>query len=432
MINLTIDNLGMNFEGVAREDGKVYFVPNALIGEQVDVEVVEDKSKYAKAVLKNIKTSSSDRVVPVCPYFYECGGCNLQHLNYEKQLYYKSKHVKETILKVAGVDCDVDLTVGCKDAYFYRNKGAFPITNNDIGMFKENSHELIPISQCFLMNDNITKALKVIRNYVKENNFEGFNFNNFTGKIKFAVIRSVKNQTLVCLVATTELPNLEDLYINLLNELGEVGLYLNINTQKNSTILGNNYKHINGLKFISLNEYGINYNIDIASFLQVNNDVKTKLYDKVLSEIENEIVIDAYAGAGLLSATISKKAKQVYSVEIIPQASKSANKLVKQNNINNMSVINGDCGKVLPKLQKEINNEFSLVLDPAHIGCDKDVINVAKNANKIIYISCNPIALSKDLKELTTTHDIKYIQPYDMFPQTKHVETLVCLIKKSR
>lgn len=429
MINLTIDNLGMNFEGVARLDNKVYFVPNALIGEEIEAEVVEDKGKFAKASLKKIIKSSLDRVVPFCPYFYECGGCNVQHLSYDKQLEFKSKHVKETLNKVAGISVDVNLTESSPNAYFYRNKGAFPVTNGDIGMFKEGTHDLITISQCFLMNDNITKILKIIRNYIKTNNLKGFDFSKFTGDIKFAVIRSLNNQTLVCLVATKDLPNLDELYLDLLNELGEVGLYLNFNTQKNSTILGNSYKHINGLNNIAIKEFDLSYNVDIASFLQVNNDVKLKLYEKVLSEVENEVVIDAYAGAGLLSAVISKKAKEVYSVEIVPQASKNAVKLVKDNNINNMQVINGDCGKILPKLAKEVK-DFSLILDPAHVGCDSNVINVAKNANKIIYISCNPIALSKDLKELVKTHNIKYIQPYDMFPETKHVETLVCLTKK--
>ena len=430
MINLTIDNLGMNFEGVARLDNKVYFVPYALIGENVEAVIKEDKGKFAKGQLTKVNNSSSDRVVPLCPYFYDCGGCNVQHLNYGKQLEFKAKHIKETLNKVAGIDFDVNLTIGSQNTYFYRNKGAFPITNGEIGMFKENTHDLISISQCFLMNDNITKALKIIRKYLKINNLKGFDFNKYCGDTKFAVIRSVNNQTLVCLVATKVLPNLEDLYIDLLNEIGEVGLYLNINTQKNSTILGNTYKHVNGIKYISIKELGISYNVDIASFLQINNEIKLKLYEKVLSEVEDEIVIDAYAGAGLLSAIVSKKAKKVYSVEIVPNASRNAKSLVKSNNIINMEVINGDCSKVLPKLQKEINKEFTLILDPAHIGCDKNVINVAKNANKIIYISCNPIALSKDLKELVKTHNINYIQPYDMFPQTKHVETLVSLIKK--
>jgi len=430
MIKLTIDNLGMNFEGVARLENKVYFVPYALVGEEIEAEVVEDKSKFVKAKLLKVKTSSKDRVEPFCPYFNECGGCNIQHMTYEKQLEYKTKHVKETICKVAGISCDVNLTEQSKNCYFYRNKGAFPITNNDIGMFKENSHNLIAVSQCFLMNDNVTKALKIVRKYIKNNNLKGFDFKSYTGEVKFAVIRSVNNQTLVCLVATKDLPNLDELYLDLFNELGSVGLYLNINTQKNSTILGKNYKHVNGLKFIEIEEFGMKYNIDIASFLQVNDDIKLKLYEKVCSQLENEVVIDAYAGAGLLSAVISKKAKKVYSVEIVPEASTNAKKLIKDNNITNMQVINGDCGKVLLKLQKEISGEFSLILDPAHVGCDKRVIQVAKNAKKIVYISCNPIALSKDLKELEKTHKIEYIQPYDMFPQTKHVETLVCLTKK--
>ena len=429
MINLEIDNLGMNFEGVARLDGKVYFVPNALEGENVVATITEDKGKFCKTELKEIKVASKDRVEPFCPYFYECGGCNVQHIIYNRQLELKSKHVKETIFKISGLEFEVNKTIASNNAY-YRNKGAFPITNGNVGMFKEGTHESINISQCFLMNDNITKAMKIIRKFVLQNKIKGYDFKKHTGDAKFALVRSVNNQTLVCIVATKELNNLDDLYINLLNELGSVGLYLNINTQKNSTILGKEYRHINGLRFIEIEEFGISYNIDMASFLQVNTDIKLKLYEKVLKEVENEVVIDAYAGAGLLSSVVAKKADMVYSVEIVPQASERAKQLVKLNNIANMQVINGDCAKVLPMISAEINGDFCLILDPAHVGCDDKVIEVAKNARKILYISCNPIALSKDLKVLSQTHNINYIQPYDMFPQTKHVETLVCLTKK--
>lgn len=425
-MKLTIDKLGMNGEGVARGE-KVTFVPYALPNETVEAEIVEEKSKFCNAKLSKVIVESNDRKTPPCPYFMECGGCNLQHLKYEKQAEFKQNLVKETLHKVGGIDEQV-LPCVTANSFSYRNKGVFPISKN-IGMFRFNSHQIIPIQKCLLMNEKINEALDLVRNWLEKYNISTFDFNTFKGLVKYLVVRSVNNQTLVCLVSTSKnIPHLAELQQQLSN-LGDYGLYLNINTQKNSIILGNDYIHICGLKSIELEEFGVKYNIDVASFLQVNNEIKNKLYSEVIDYMKDDVVIDAYAGAGLLSAILSKSANQVYSVEIVPQASQKAKELVKQNDITNMQVINGDCGQILPKITNKLTN-FSVVLDPAHIGCDKKVLEAVKNANKIVYIACNPIALSKDLKTLLITHKIVKIQPFDMFPQTKHIETLAVLQHK--
>ena len=421
----------MNFEGVARKDGKVYFVPYSLIGEEVLAEVVENKKKFANARISELKTTAKERVQPLCPYFYECGGCDIQHLFYDKQLEYKTKHIKETLEKVAEIQFDVKPTIKSENNYFYRNKASFVVVDENgktkVGMFKHNSHGLVDINQCFLMNDNITKAYKIIKDYILTNNIKGYDFTKHCGELKFVVIRSIGEQTLVALVVTKKIKWANDLYKQLNKEFSNIGLVLCYNKSKNSTILSNDYEFVEGIKQIDLEEFGIKYDINIASFLQVNNEIKNKIYTQVLNEIDNEIVVDAYAGAGLLSAILATKAKRVYSIEIVKQASESAEKLKISNNIKNLEIINGDCSIIVPKVIKDIEEDFTIVLDPARVGCDEKVINVAKNAKKIIYISCNPIALAKDLKTLTLTHNIKYIQPFDMFPQTKHVETLVML-----
>ena len=424
---LDITDLGMNFEGVAKDNGKVFFVPYCLPNEKVQAEVVEDKKKFANATLKSVTQPSNERVNPFCPYFYSCGGCDIQHILYRSQLTYKQKLVKDTLKKVGGVDCAVNETVPSEKIYFYRNKGAFPV-GEEVGMFRKNSHDIISINQCMLMNEGVTTAYKIVKNYLKNNNFTAYDYEKHTGVVKSIVVRSVDNQTLVCLVATQKF-DCKSLYDKLKKEIESVGLYLNINKQNNSTILGKDFYFVDGIKTIKLNEFDVNYEIDIASFLQVNTDIKHQIYKKVIEEIGGGVVIDAYAGAGLLSSMMSKRAEKVYSVEINTQASQSAQQLVKNNNIQNVEVINGDCTKVVPQLKAKIKKEFSIILDPARVGCSEKVINIATLAQKIVYISCNPVALAKDLKIMTKTHKIKYVQPFDMFPQTKHVETLVCLEK---
>ncbi len=424
---LDIIDVGMNFEGVAKLDGKVYFVPNAIVGEKVEANIVTDKKNFATAQLIDVLTSSSERVTPFCPYFFECGGCDIQHIEYDKQLKLKTKLVQDTIKKVADLNVDVKPTIASANTYFYRNKGAFPV-GEDIGMFEKNSHKIVPIKQCMLMNDNITIAYKIVQQYFADHNLLGYDHSTHQGVVKNVVIRSVGDQTLVCIVATKEL-NLNGLFDLLKKDLKEVGLFQNINKQNNSTILGKQYVFVDGIKSIKLNEFDIDYEIDVASFLQINGDIKTKIYENVLDEIGGGTVIDAYAGAGLLSSIMSKKAQKVYSIEIVPQASKMAQKLIDNNNIKNVEVVCGDCTKVVPEIVKTLS-QFVIVLDPARVGCSEEVVKMSSLADKIVYISCNPIALSKDLKVFAQTHNIESVQPFDMFPQTRHVETVVVLTKK--
>lgn len=424
---LDITDLGVNFEGVAKDNGKVYFVPFCLPSERVEAEIKQDKKNFAIADLKSVVQPSNERSNPFCPYFYSCGGCDIQHILYEKQLFYKTKLVKDTLKKVGEIDCNVLPTIPSTSTYFYRNKGAFPV-GEKLGMFRKNSHDVVSVNQCMLMNNGVTTAYKIVKKYLEDNKIGAYNFEKHSGIVKSVVIRSIENQTLVCLVVANKFP-CNNLFDNLKKEIENVGLYLNINRQHNSTILGRDFCFVDGIKTIKLREFDIDYEIDIASFLQVNTDIKHEIYGKVIEEIGGGIAIDAYAGAGLLSSMMSKKAEKVYSVELNTQASNSAQKLVEKNHIKNMEVINGDCAKVVPNLAKRINAPFSIVLDPARVGCSEKVVEVATLAQKIVYVSCNPIALSKDLKIMTKTHKIKYVQPFDMFPHTKHIETLVCLEK---
>lgn len=456
-MKLQINNLGMNGEGVARIEyegnelvksqnpldniestntkSKVVFVPFGLPSEVVEAEITLDKAKFCNARVVDVLQPSKDRITAPCPYFTKCGGCNLQHLNYLKQLEFKQNLVKETIFKVGGIETQV-LPCVASNEYAYRNKGAFPIVGQ-IGMFELNSHKLVEIDKCLLMNNKINHAFNIVKSWISEYNIKTFNFVQTKDVLKHLVVRSVDNQTLVCLVSTSENIKHLDKLVDRLNVLGKFGLYININNQHNSIILGWKYMHIAGIKSIQLEEFGIKYDIDVASFLQVNNDIKTKLYSAVASEVRDGVVIDAYAGAGLLSAILSKCASKVISVEIVPQASQKARELVKANNITNMEVINGDCTKILPNLIKKVQNEIkatdtqcTVVLDPAHVGCSPEVIESVKSADKIVYIACNPIALAKDLKVLQQTHNIISIQPFDMFPNTKHVETLAIMERR--
>jgi len=259
------------------------------------------------------------------------------------------------------------------------------------------------------------------------------------GLIRHLVVRQANNKLLITIVVNgNSLPNSDYLVNKISTKFKDFGVNININKTNSNIILTNDYKHIYGLKDIEVEEYGIKYSINNASFMQVNDYIKHSIYDSVLEEItKDDIVIDAYSGAGLLTAIISKKCKTSYGIEIIKPAVNIANSLKICNNIPNMNNICGDTTVELPKLVKKIDGDFVVVLDPPRKGCTKAVMEtLAKVApNKIVYISCNPSTLARDLfnfNELNKSYQITKIQPFDMFPNTKHVETLVVMEKVNK
>lgn len=432
MEEIKMVDFGMNGEGVGRIDNLVYFVDKALPEEVVLIKNEKKKKNFVYADIKKILRESENRVSPVCPYYSKCGGCDLQHMSYNTMLKFKQMLVKNTLKKITNNDYVVDDTIPGDKVVGYRNKAVFQV-GDKTGMFIKNSHDIIDIDYCMLANKNINIVLKVFKEFFKINNLQGYDFKTHTGNIRHLLVRSENNTTLVCLVATNEnIYNLLEFYNMLKSSLENVGLFISVNNAKNSTILGKTMKHIAGVNKINFNEYGIKYSIDLFSFLQVNTFIKTKIYDEVMKIIKNKIVLDLYAGAGLLSAIISKTSKKVYSVEIVKQATDACNKLIKENNLKNIVAINGDCKEVVDNLFKnELKNNLDCVaiIDPSKKGCDEQLLNALKNCSMILYISCNPIALAKDINVLKENFSVKRVTPFDMFPNTKNVETL-CVLEK--
>lgn len=434
-----ITNLGIDGEGVAKINGQVVFVPFALPDEIVDGIIINDKKNYLIGKVTNIQNSSNDRVISPCKYFKKCGGCNLQHYSYQKQLEFKTKLVKDTLLKVGQIDFAPQMCNASDLQYGYRNKASFPVLEingkAEIGMFRPASHSLVEIDKCLLQKELINKLILVTKKWLDDYNVSAYNEQTKQGLIKHLVARELDDSILVTLVCTSfNVPYLKE-YENLLKQnFKSFGLNLNLNALNNNVILGSSYKHICGLDKLNVCSFNVNHNVSSASFYQVNNYIKDKIYSLVLDNINsNSVVIDAYSGAGLLSSIIAKKAKFVYGVEIVKQATENANELVKLNNITNLKNINGDCSLVLPKLVKQIKEDSIVVLDPPRKGCDKKVLEslLTSKPNKIIYIACSIISLSRDLKILLGGGDykLKQVVPFDMFPQTSNVETVAVLEK---
>ncbi len=433
---LKIDRLGANGEGIAEVEGKVVFVPFACAGEEVLAHIILDKKSYFVAKIIEVLKPSKDRVSPPCPYFKKCGGCDVQHLSYENQLKLKTQIVENSLQKYAKIHEKVNPTIKSENILRYRNKFAFPVVETDsgeikIGMYKKNSHEVIDISDCLLQSETAKTIIKIFKQYMQENKISGYNENKKSGIIKHIVVREVKEEFILTVVVTDEkFKNFEPLITHLNKYFKSYGIVKNVNKLHNNVIFGNLDINIYGLSELKREEFGIKYSINNRSFMQVNDQIKTAIYKNIIDSLEGqENIIDAYSGAGLLSAILAKHAKNVYGIEIVSEATKDAEKLKKDNGLKNLTNINGDCSKVLPELAKKLKQNFSLVIDPPRKGVSEEVIKaiLSSKPKQIIYLSCNPATLARDLNLLKNDYSINFIQPWDMFPQTAEVETLASL-----
>ena len=439
---LDILNYGSNGEGVAKtEDGKIAFIPYSLKGEKVFATCKKSAKSFVECSVKEIVKSSNFRQEPLCKYYGCCGGCQLQHAEYNHSLEVKREIVQNAVSKIGKLDAIVLPTIASTLDYGYRNKISVPINfkTKSISMH-DNNNNLIDIEDCVIVGNWCKKLIKTTNTFIKRYNISVYEEGSNKGLLKQLVARKVGECLLVSLIINGEkLDHYEEYFAMLLTEFESVGLSVIINCKPSSYLPNGKFIHLCGCKNAEIDEFGLRYTINNACFMQVNTEIKKKIYEQVIDECSGfDLCIDCYSGAGVLTALISKSVKKAIGVEIVEEATKAANKLCEYNNVLNVQNICGDSAKVLSGLNKEIeNNKTVVVLDPPRKGCDKSLLQTLNEncVNKIIYVSCDPSTLARDLNILCALKDSKYkinfIRPYDMFPQTKHVETVVSLSLKN-
>ena len=453
-----VSAIGSNMEGVVRIENFVCFVPYALVGEKVKFKVLKVTKNIAFCKLLEVLTPAEERVRPKCKVYEKCGGCQLQHIRYKEQLKLKTELVGDCLRKIAGVNYKVMPTVKCDNDYEYRNKLQLPIRflgENKIGFFAQNSHRIVEITECPIQKPWCSAIIDGVKAYVEKSGVSCYNEETGEGLLRHVVVRDTAGVLCVTVVINgNAMPSPEILISELKLRFLTFSLHENVNTSKSNVILGEKFTHLYGKKLLDGEDFGIKYHVVPQSFIQVNDQIKRKLYSDVIKTLDLDdtvSVIDAYSGAGLMTALISKHAKRVFGIEIVEGAVESANELVRQNGIDNVVNVCAPCEEYLPKLIRNLREEGDktyVVLDPPRKGCDKKVLDAILLAKpeKIVYVSCSPQTLARDLgvllgtlkyengelkKTLTESgeYEISKIQPYDMFPQTKHVETLVCLTR---
>ena len=458
VLTAEITNIGSNCEGIAKVDGIVCFIPFSLIGEKVEFKVLKVNKNIAFCKLLDVLTPSEDRVRPLCKYYTKCGGCQLQHVKQKAEFKIKSNIIKDCFKKIAGIDLEINTVVKSESEYGYRNKMQLPIRNidsvNKIGLFYENSHRIVEIDECVIQKPIFNDVIKAFKTFIDETQITCYNDDNNLGLLKHVVVREVKDKLLIIAVINgKELP-FKDRLIDILNSyFKEYSLIVNENLKNNNVILGDKFTVVYGMGYYYDQFLGIKYPVYPESFMQVNDSVKEKLYVDVIKHLElneNSVVIDAYSGAGIMTAMMAKTAKKAIGIEIIPEAVKAADELALLNNLTDkMTNVCALCEDVLPDIiykEKAENSAISVVLDPPRKGCDNKVLSAIIKAmpDKIVYVACSPQSLARDvgilvgslkwingeLKKVdnyTPLYEIESVTPYNMFSKTKHIETLVSL-----
>ena len=439
-----IDN-GYEGEGIAKIEGFTIFVPNTIKGEKVEILIVKVLVSHAFGKILDIIKPSPERVESDCSTYKRCGGCSLRHIKYEETLNMKRNAVQSLVNKTLNTNIIVEETLGMEYPYHYRNKAQYPIGLDKsgkatIGVFANRTHEIITIEKCLIQDEQTEEIAKYILNYIINNNIAVYNENTGKGLIRHIVTKiGKKTNEIMCIIVINgdKIPNESNLVENLIKKYPNIKTIVkNINKKNTNVILGEKNITLYGDGYITDKLGDLTFKISPLSFYQVNPIQAEKLYKIAIEAAnigENDVVFDLYCGIGTISLFMAKYAKKVYGIEIVEQAIADAVENAKINNIENVEFIAGDVEKVLDELinYKKIIPDIVMV-DPPRKGLDKTSIkNILKiKPKKLVYISCNPATLVRDLKELEEVYKVNSIKPVDMFPFTSHVECVALMGRK--
>ena len=438
IIELEITDFDYDGFGISHFDNHTIFVSDALIGEKHLVKLLKVNKTIAFAKSEKIIIKSPNRVEPKCPYYKLCGGCNLMHLNYEEQLKVKVNALKNTLTKMIG-EVKLEEVIKADRIWNYRNKISLPVGNYNNGLvtgfYQKRSHNIISANSCLIEQEGSRIIVQKILKILEENNFSSYDELAFKGDIRHLVLRAnTRSEFMLIVVANS---NVECL-INVLKQVkidNLVSIFINVNKMHNNVILSDEYIHVNGSNYLEEVLFENVYQIHPNSFLQVNYQMMKKLYSKAI-EVGNfnkdEIVLDAYCGIGTIGLSLANKVKEIIGVEIVPEAIKNAKENAKRNKIDNATFYLGAAEELISDILKEKKID-TIILDPPRKGTTESFINAVANnkIEKVIYISCGPKSLARDLKMfLNLGYEIKSITPVDLFPHTSHIETIIGLYLK--
>ncbi|MBQ7407655.1 MAG: 23S rRNA (uracil(1939)-C(5))-methyltransferase RlmD [Clostridia bacterium] len=458
-----VSGYGRDGEGIIKAGDYTVFLPFAIPGEKVRFRVLKVQKNIVFAKVEEVLTPAEERARPKCPVFGKCGGCQLMHVEYNQQLVIKRELITNCFKKIAFINATPSKVIASTPAMHYRNKLQLPVRKGAdgvvLGFFAVNSHRVVPVNDCVIHGEWCAKVIGALKKYMTDKGITAYDELSHSGAIRHLVVKKIGFEYIVILVVNgVGLPNLS-YFTNLLEvALGaRYSLFINVNTRQDNVILTDQFIKVYGDGYVNDTFLGVNYQVGPATFMQVNEYIKGRLYSRVSELVSGEqTVIDAYCGGGLLTAIIAKKCGNAIGIEIVPEAIECANQLAKDNQINNVRFICGSCEDHLPQIIAE-NPNAALVLDPPRKGLDKQVaLAILKSKpRRIIYVSCSPQTLARDIAIIggTLSYDdsgelkkkvdcavncqegeilpngykIDFLCGYDMFAQCKGVETICAL-----
>ena len=435
------------YEGaaLAKPDGYPVFIDGACPGDKLKIKITKANKNFANAVIEEIIEPSPHRVKPFCPMHNVCGGCGWQHIYYDFQLEQKRNIVEETVKKITGEDIEVKPVVASPQTKAFRSKVQYPVSQTKVskrllaGYYKKGSHELVNIKFCPIQPKIIDKITDFIRQNAQELGISGYSEKLHKGNLKHIVYRysrSENNLIVIFVVNDTQLRDkFKKLSKKLTDEFAHIkGCLINYNPEKTNLIMSNDTRKITGENFITEKIDDKIFKISANSFFQVNIGSAENIFNIVKDIIKNNYkdcrILDAYSGVSSFGIWLSDAAKEVVSVEEAPSATKDAAENVKLNNVTNLTALNGDAKKIFEELIAQGQKFDVTVLDPPRKGCEKESLDYAVKLTEkaIIYVSCNPSTLARDLKYLHENgFQTQYIQPVDMFCHSYHIESVAWL-----
>ena len=456
IVTVEITDIGVSGEGIGHVDGYTLFIKDAVIGDVVEAKVMKAKKNYGYARLMKVITPSEYRVEPKCAFARRCGGCQIQEMSYDRQLVFKDQKIRGNLERIGGftkdqIDTVMQPVVGMEHPFGYRNKAQFPFGtdkegNPITGFYAGRTHDIIANTDCALGVEQNKEILEIILQYMRENKIKSYDEKTGKGLIRHALIRYgfKTKEIMVCLVINgKKLPKAERLIEKLIQIEGMTSITISPNTRRDNVIMGDSYEILWGQGYITDYIGNVKYQISPLSFYQVNPVQTEKLYGLALEYADlkgDETVWDLYCGIGTISLFLAQKAKQVYGVEIVPQAIDDAKENAKINAIDNAEFFVGKAEEVLPEYYAEYEREHNgetahadvIVVDPPRKGCDETLLEtiVKMQPEKVVYVSCDSATLARDLKYLCANgYEITVCRGVDQFPQSVHVETVVLLSK---
>lgn len=441
VFELYIEGMSAEGSGIGRADGMAVFVPLTAVGDKIRVRIVKVKSRYCYGIVEELIASSPERIEPDCQVFKRCGGCVYRHISYESECKIKYDRVLNAVKRIGELSLLPCPIIKAENTLRYRNKAQYPLTlEGEAGFYATHSHRVIPSADCMLQPEEFTYAVKAVREWIVKNNVSVYNEEKHSGLLRHIYLRkafATGELMAVLVINGKNIPDENGLIKALLDTLGEnlKSIQLNINTKDTNVILGEECRVLFGSGYITDILCGVKIRISPLSFYQVNREMAEKLYKKAAeyAEPENKKILDLYCGAGTIGLSMAERAESVIGVEIVSEAIADAKINAENNGIKNVRFICADAKDAAQMLAKEGIKPDTVIVDPPRKGCVGEVLKTIAGdfaPERIVYVSCDPATLARDLKTLNELgYELKEYTPVDLFPRTAHVETVALLVR---